>query len=34
MYLPTFWKLTVENQTHYMRHAAPWAGPILFFGND
>lgn len=30
MYLPTFWKLSMENRMHAARHAAPWVVPITF----
>ncbi len=30
MYLPTFWKLCMENRLHAMKHISPWAVPTLF----
>ena len=30
MYLPTFWKLCMENRLHSMKHVAPWVLPPLF----
>ena len=31
MYLPTFWKLTMENRKKMLREGAPWAIPATFF---
>lgn len=32
MYLPTFWKLCMENRMHAMKHSAPWGASAFLFG--
>ncbi len=34
MYLPTFWKLSMENRIHAARHMAPWAVPAVIMGKQ
>jgi hypothetical protein len=34
MYLPTFWKLIMENRKKMIREGAPWAFAGLFFSNN
>ena len=32
MYLPTFWKITMEASAYKMRHVAGWGLPAFIFG--
>ena len=32
MYLPTFWKITMEASAYKMRHVAGWSLPAFIFG--
>jgi len=34
MYLPTFWKLIMENRKKMILEGLPWAVPGVFFSND